>query len=238
MARARGADSIVIETPTAEESPLDRPDGTRIRVLLVDDHAIMRAALRNVLTLAGLEVVGEAASAEEAGEVVSGLAPDLAVLDLRMNGAGGIRGAALLKELRPGIRVLALSAHDDGATVARALEAGADGFLTKTASDRDLVGGIGRVMRGERFPHPPPAGPPGLDALTPRERQVVRGLALGHTNRDVAEHLGVRARTVDQLRRSAFGKLGVATRAELVRIALAAGLLVPEEACPGPGAPR
>lgn len=221
---------------------MDGPDGTRIRVLLVDDHAIMRAALRNVLALAGLEVVGEAASAEEAGEVVTGLAPDLAVLDLRMDGAGGIRGAALLKERRPGIRVLVLSAHDDGATVVRALEAGADGFLTKTASDRDLVEAIGRVMRGERFPDPPPAppraaGPPALDALTPRELQVVRGLALGHTNRDVAGHLGVRTRTVEQLRRSALDKLGVATRAELVRIVLAAGLLVPEGVCAGPDAP-
>lgn len=216
---------------------MDGPHGTRTRVLLVDDHAIMRAALRHVLGLAGLEVVGEAASAEEAGAVVTHLAPDLAVLDLRMNGAGGIRGASLLKQLRPGIRVLVLSAHDDHATVRRALEAGADGFLTKTASDRELVDAIGRVMRGERFPDPPPpppaAGPPGLAALTPREEQVVRGLALGHTNRDVADHLGVRTRTVEQLRRGAFDKLGVATRAELVRVVLAAGLLVPEEVCPG-----
>jgi DNA-binding NarL/FixJ family response regulator len=221
---------------TTEESPLDGPDRTPIRVLLVDDHAIMRAAVRNVLTLAGIEVVGEAASAEEAGAVVTSVAPDLAVLDVRMHGAGGIRGAALLKQLHPGIRVLVLSAHDDGATVGRALEAGADGFVPKTASDRELVAAIERVMRGERFPDPappPPERPPGLAALTPREKQVVRGLAHGHSNRDVADHLGVGIRTGEQLRRSAFDKLGVATRAELVRIVLAAGLLVPE-GCAGP----
>src|SRR5689334_16727478 len=99
----------------------------------------MRAAIRNVLSLAGHEVVGEAASTEEAGAVVRTVEPDLVVLDVRMHGAGGIRGAALLKALRPGIRVLVLSAHDDDATVRRALEAGADGFLPKTASDHELV---------------------------------------------------------------------------------------------------
>jgi DNA-binding NarL/FixJ family response regulator len=214
---------------------LDGPDRPQIRVLLVDDHAIMRAAIRNVLALAGHEVVGEAASVEEAGAVVTTVEPDLAVLDVRMHGAGGIRGVALLKELRPGIRVLVLSAHDDDATVRRALEAGADGFLAKTASDHELLGAIGRVMRGERVPDPPPrpgqtVRDGGLAALTTREEQVVRLLALGHSNRDVADRLGVGTRTVEQHRRGAFAKLGVATRAELVRIVLAAGLLAPDAA--------
>jgi DNA-binding NarL/FixJ family response regulator len=204
----------------------------RTRVLLVDDHTILRAAVRALLeTTADIEVAGEAASAEDAVDAVGALAPDIVLMDLRMPGLGGVEGIVAIKEMAPGTRVLVLSAADDPGLVRRALGAGADGYLTKTAGDADLRSAIRAVRDGARYVHPPlgehvrrqPPREP-IDGLSLHELEVVRLSALGHTHAEIGGRLGVSARSAEHVRTAALDKLGVRTRAELVRVLMAAGL--------------
>jgi DNA-binding NarL/FixJ family response regulator len=204
----------------------------RARVLLVDDHPIFRAAVRAVLdTAADIEVAGEAGSAEDAVRVVGALAPGIVLMDLRMPGLGGIEGILAIKETAPGTRVLAFSAADDPALVRRAFGAGADGYLPKTAGDADLRRAIRAVRDGVRYVHPPhgehlrrrPPGEP-IDGLSPHELEVVRLSALGHTHAEIGERLGVSARSAEHVRTAALDKLGVRSRAELVRVLMGRGL--------------
>ena len=208
-----------------------------IRVLLVDDHALLRSGLRLLLEREeGMEPVGEAGTAEEAVRSLPRLRPDLVVIDLEMPGMGGIEGAQRIRERAPGVRVLVLSMHDRPQDVRRAFDAGADGYLPKAAADEDLVRAIRAVADGERYVHPslgaalaaPPASAGPIDELTDREREVLRLLALGHTNQEIAQELIVSVRTVESHRAHVMTKLRVATRAGLVRAALDAGLLAEE----------
>jgi DNA-binding NarL/FixJ family response regulator len=204
-----------------------------IRVLLVDDHAVLRAGLRLILDREeGIEPVGDAATAEDAVRALPRLDPDVVVIDIEMPGMGGIEGTAKIRERAPRARILVLSMHDQARDVRRAFEAGADGYLLKSAADEDLVRAIHAVAAGERYVHPAlgavlaaPARQGPLDDLTTREREVLRLLALGHTNQEIAQRLIVSVRTVESHRAHVMGKLGVATRAEMVRVALGAGLL-------------
>jgi two-component system, NarL family, response regulator NreC len=207
------------------------------RVLLVDDHAVLRAGLRLLLEREeGLEPVGEAGTAEDAIRSLPRLQPDLVVIDVEMPGIGGIEGAARIRERAPGVRVLVLSMHDRPQDVRRAFDAGVDGYLPKAAADEDLVRAIRAVAAGERYVHPslgaalaaPAASAGPVDELTEREREVLRLLALGHTNHEIAEQLIVSVRTVESHRAHVMTKLRVATRAGLVRAALDAGLLAEE----------
>jgi two-component system, NarL family, response regulator NreC len=208
-----------------------------IRILLVDDHAVLRSGLRLLLEREeGLEPVGEAGTAEEAVRSLPRLRPDVVVIDIEMPGMGGLDGTALIRERAPEARVLVLSMHDQARDVRRAFDAGADGYLLKSAADEDLVRAIRAVAAGERYVHPslgavlaapPPEGP--LGALTLREREVLRLLALGHTNHEIAERLIVSVRTVESHRAHVMAKLRVTTRAGLVRAALDAGLLSEED---------
>ena len=208
-----------------------------IRILLVDDHAVLRSGLRLLLEREeGLEPVGEAGTAEDAIRSLPRLRPDLVVIDVEMPGIGGIEGAAGIRERAPGVRILALSMHDQPQDVRRAFDAGADGYLPKAAADEDLVRAIRAVAAGERYVHPslgaalaaPPASAGPVDELTGREREVLRLLALGHTNQEIAEQLIVSVRTVESHRAHVMTKLRVTTRAGLVRAALDAGLLSEE----------
>ena len=206
-----------------------------VRILLVDDHAVLRSGLRLLLEREeGLEPVGEAASAEEALRVLPRLEPDVVVIDIEMPGIGGLEGVSRVRERAPDAHLLVLSMHDQARDVRRAFDAGAHGYLPKAAADEDLVRAIRAVAAGERYVHPSlgaalaapkdAAGP--IDELTAREREVLRLLALGHTNQEIAERLVVSVRTVESHRAHVMTKLRVLTRAGLVREALRAGLLV------------
>ena len=204
-----------------------------IRILLVDDHAVLRSGLRLLLEREeGLEPVGEAGTAEDAVRSLPRLQPDVVVIDVEMPGIGGIDGAERIRERAPGVRILVLSMHDRPQDVRRAFDAGADGYLPKAAADEDLVRAIRAVAAGERYVHPslgaalaapPSAGP--IEELSEREREVLRLLALGHTNQEIAEQLIVSVRTVESHRAHVMTKLRVSTRAGLVRAALDAGLM-------------
>jgi len=209
------------------------PDTGPIRILLVDDHAVLRSGLRLLLEREeGLEPVGEAGTAEDAIRALPRLRPDVVVIDIEMPGMGGLEGAARIRERSPGARILFLSMHDQARDVRRAFDAGADGYLLKSAADEDLVRAVRAVAGGERYVHPslgavlaaPPSEGP-LGELTSREREVLRLLALGHTNQEIAEALIVSVRTVESHRAHVMTKLRVTTRAGLVRAALDAGLL-------------
>ena len=205
-----------------------------VRILLVDDHAVLRSGLRLLLEREeGLEPVGEAETAEDAVRSLPRLQPDVVVIDIEMPGIGGIEGTERIKERAPEARVLVLSMHDRPQDVRRAFDAGADGYLPKAAADEDLVRAIRAVASGERYVHPslgaalaaPAASAGPIDELTEREREVLRLLALGHTNQEIAEQLIVSVRTVESHRAHVMAKLRVTTRAGLVRAALDAGLL-------------
>jgi two-component system response regulator NreC len=204
-----------------------------VRILLVDDHAVLRSGLRLLLEREeGMECVGEASTAEDAVRALPRLTPDVVVIDIEMPGMGGVEGAVKIKERAPDARILFLSMHDQARDVRRAFDAGADGYLLKSAADEDLIRAIRAVASGERYVHPAlgavlaapgPNGP--LDELTGREREVLRLLALGHTNQEIAERLVVSVRTVESHRAHVMTKLRVTTRAGLVKAALDAGLL-------------
>jgi two-component system response regulator NreC len=203
----------------------------RTSVLLVDDHAMLRAAVRAVLEReGGFEVVGEAGSAEEALSLLDALQPDVVVMDLRMPGLGGIDGTLAVKERAVTMRVLVFSMVGDERQVRRALAAGADGYVPKSAPAADLVAAIRAVAAGERHLHPSladilarpmPSDP--LDTLTPLEYEVARLVALGHTTAAIAERLGNGPRGVEHVRAAALDKLGARTRAELVSAFIHAG---------------
>lgn len=205
-----------------------------VRLMVVDDHALFRSGLRLLLDgQEGIVCVGEASSAEEALRRVDALSPGVILLDLQMPGMGGLAGIPKLRERAPAVAVLVLSMHDDADDVRRAFEAGAAGYVVKTAADEDLVRAIQTVAAGERYVHPavgailaqpPPARGP-VDELSDRERQVLRLLALGHTNQEIAADLVVSVRTVESHRAHIMAKLRAESRAQMVRHALEAGLL-------------
>lgn len=210
-----------------------------IRVVLVDDHAVLRSGLKLMLDREDdIECVGDADTAEEGLRAVLRLEPAVVVMDLQMPGMGGISGVAKLREQYPDVRVLVLSMHDEADEVRRAFEAGAHGYVLKTAADEELVRAIRAVAVGERYVHSAvgailaqPSNSRGpVDELSPREREVLRLLALGYTNQEIAKELVVSVRTVESHRSHVMTKLRANSRAEMVRHALHAGLLEEDEA--------
>lgn len=211
-----------------------------IRVLVADDHAIVRTGIRHVLeTELGFSVVGEASNGTEALAIALELRPDVAVLDISMPGVSGLQTAAELRRRLPDTRILVLSMHDNTEYVLESLRAGVHGYLLKDTAATELRGAIRAVRRGESFFSPPIAGrlsavvrgdPAAtssgtLTQLTARERQVLIGVAQGHTNREMAAQLGISPRTVESHRENLMKKLGVRTVAGLTRLALEAGLV-------------
>lgn len=208
--------------------------GEPVRVMIVDDHAVVRSGLRLVIEREdGLEVAGEAGTAEDAVRSMERLRPTLVLMDIEMPGIGGLEGTRRLHELHPEVPVVVLSMHGEADDVRRAFEAGASGYVLKTAVDDDLIRAIRSVSDGERYLHPslgavlaqPPRSRGGVDELSPREREVLRLLALGHTNQEIAQDLYVSVRTVESHRAHIMTKLRATTRAEMVRHAILGGLL-------------
>jgi two-component system response regulator NreC len=212
-----------------------------IRVVLADDHVVLRAGLRALLEAEmGIEVVGEASTGDEAVDLARELKPTIVVMDLSMPGSGGLEATRRIVALGLETRVLVLTMHAEEEYLVPVLEAGASGYLTKTAADRSLIEAIRVVARGEVF-LPPQAtklllreyraassseGPPGpLHQLSAREQEVLALTAEGYSSKEIGEKLFISPKTVDTYRSRIMEKLGLNHRAELVRFALRAGLL-------------
>jgi two-component system, NarL family, response regulator NreC len=208
-----------------------------IRVLVVDDHAVVRAGLRRVLDAeADIETVGEAANADRAVFEAMEHKPDVVLMDVMMPGKSGIEGMPALLQAVPDTKVLILSMQDDPRYVQEAFDAGASGYVLKEAADTEVVAAVRAVARGERYVHPALGARlieaaaaerkrAEVDPLSEREREVLRLLALGHTNQEIAKMLYISVRTAETHRAHIMQKLGLSSRAELVRHALAEGLL-------------
>jgi DNA-binding NarL/FixJ family response regulator len=205
------------------------------RVLLVDDHALLRAGLRSRLEEEpGLEVVGEADSAERAVIMARALQPDLVLLDLVMPRTTGFDAIPEITKVAPNARVIVVSSQTAASSVRRALSAGAAGYVPKRASGRELVAAIEQVTSGSRYVDPELGATlvvdevsSALEDLSERERDVLQLLALGHTNQEIGKKLFISVRTVDTHRAHIMRKLDLGTRAELVLFALAHGLIGP-----------
>ena len=213
----------------------------RLRLILADDHGVLRAGLRALLdSQPDLEVVGEAETAEGAIEVVRRLCPDLALVDVRMPGRG-LTALRQMKQDQPKLAVIVLSQYDDPAYLREALAAGASGYVLKRAAGQELLRAIHVVSRGEVYLDPAlarvlveeswgprrPAEPRPDQALSERETQVLRLVALGHTAQQIAEQLYLSVRTVETYKLRGMEKLGLRGRAALVRYAVEHSLLEP-----------
>jgi DNA-binding NarL/FixJ family response regulator len=209
-----------------------------IRVLLVDDHAVVRAGLR--LLLDGeddIETVAEAGDAREAVFEARAAKPDVVLMDVTLGtGKSGIEATPEMLREAPEAKVLILSMQDDPRYVREAFAAGASGYVLKEAADTELVNAVREVAAGGRYVHPALGAriaaadaeaerSAAEDPLSEREREVLRLLALGHTNQEIAKMLFVSVRTAETHRAHIMQKLRISTRAELVRYAIARGVL-------------
>ena len=213
----------------------------RIHVILADDHAVVRKGIRQFLEEAGdIEVIAEADDGAAALRLVEAHRPDVAVLDIRMPEVTGVEATRRIKERFPQVRVLILTSYDDDPYVFALLQAGADGYVLKTASGDELVRAVRTVYQGESALSPEiaskvvqqavsgrPAGAAGqVEPLTDRELDVLRLAAQGLTNRAIGHQLGISHRTVQGHLQSIYGKLGVNSRTEAVTESLRRGWIV------------
>jgi DNA-binding NarL/FixJ family response regulator len=214
-----------------------------IRVVLVDDHAIVRTGLKAVLgAAADISVVGEAASGAEAVDLVGRVPADVVVMDISMTDGDGITATRAIArgDAAAGARVLVLTMHAEEAYLAAVLEAGARGYLVKSAADRELVEAVRAVARGETYLHPSAARTLAQGArrreehasdrarfarLTDRERAVMQLIAEGYTAPEIGEQLTISPKTVDTYKQRINDKLGLTHRADYVKLALKLGLL-------------
>jgi two-component system response regulator NreC len=209
-------------------------------VVVVDDHAVVRSGLRLLLdNQEDIEVVGEAGNAKDAVFRARALKPDVILLDVVMPGESGIDVLPSLLKESPETKVLVLSMQDDPSYVREAFAAGASGYVLKEAADEEVVTAVREVAGGGRYVHPAlgarlvaaeaaERAAAEADPLSEREREVLRLLALGHTNQEIAEKLYISVRTAESHRAHIMQKLRLSTRAELVRYALAQRLLTDE----------
>jgi DNA-binding NarL/FixJ family response regulator len=212
-----------------------------IRILVVDDHAVVRSGLRLLLDSEDdIEVVGEAGNAQEALLRAKLLQPDILLLDVTMPGKSGIEVAREASDVAPDAKVVMLSMQDEPSYVREAFAAGAHGYVLKEAADAELVRAVREVAGGGRYVHPElgarlivaearEQAAAAADPLSDREREVLRLLALGHTNQEIAKLLYISVRTAETHRAHVMQKLRLDTRAALVRYALDHGLLEPRE---------
>jgi two-component system, NarL family, response regulator NreC len=207
------------------------------RVLIVDDHAVVRSGLKLVLeSEEGIEPVGEAGSARDAVLEARSTKPDVILLDVVMPDQSGIEVIPTLLKENPETKILVLSMQDDPHYVREAFAAGASGYVLKEAADREVVAAVREVAGGGRYVHPELGARlvtadseqrrrAEEDPLSERESEVLRLLALGHTNQEIAKQLFISIRTAETHRSHIMQKLRLSSRAELVRYALERGLL-------------
>lgn len=213
----------------------------KTKVLIADDHALLRESMRNLLDRQDdIEVVGEACDGEEAIKLSAKLKPDIAVMDIVMPKLNGIEASKEIKKVSPSTAILILTAYDDAQYVMGLLEAGAAGYLLKSARGRDVVAAIRAVREGESVLHPSiiamllkralglPAEdnkPKGRENLTEREIEVLKLAATGMSNKEIAEKLSVTVRTVKAHISNVFAKMDVASRTEAILKAMREGWL-------------
>jgi two-component system response regulator NreC len=209
------------------------------KILIADDHAIVRTGLRTLLQAEPtLELVGEASGGYEAIEKVITTTPDVLLLDLSMPDLDGIGVTKVLKPKYPQMRILILTIHEDEAMVREAIKAGASGYILKRAAESELVSAINLLMRGDMYVDPSLIRPLVQDSeeqaaekrelvetLTPRELDVLGLIVLGYTNRQIGEELNISIRTVEGHRANLSEKIGAQSRADLVRYAREHSLL-------------
>jgi len=217
---------------------------SQLRIVLADDHAIVRDGLRGLIDAQNdMEVVGAASNGEEAVRLASELKPDVLVMDVSMPGMTGIEAAKQLRQDKSKSRILALTMHEDRATLRQLLEAGASGYALKRAAGEELINAIRTVATEGMYLHPTMAAkmvgsyigkrPSGdtprpendADILSEREIEVVRLLAQGYSNKEVGAKMDVSVKTVETYRARVAAKLGLQSRVELVRFALQQGWL-------------
>jgi two-component system, NarL family, response regulator NreC len=208
------------------------------RILIADDHPVLRSGLRVLLAAdPDLEVVGEAGTGEETLRLAEELNPDVVLLDISMPAESGIETVRRLKAKLPALKVLFLTMHEEEGMLLEALGAGGDGYLSKRADEQEIVQAIRVVQRGDVYVHPamtrallsqaetPERLPEPIEPLSRREIDVLRLLARGNTNRQIAELLALSIRTIESHRANLMGKLGLSSRVELVTYAEEHGLL-------------
>ncbi|MBS1843511.1 MAG: response regulator transcription factor [Actinobacteria bacterium] len=218
------------------------PVPLKTKVLLADDHVVVREGLRMVLNaVPDLDVVAEAGDGAEAVKLALGGDADLAILDVSMPVMTGLQAAREISRRRPDLRILMLSMHENEQYLFEALKAGASGYVLKSVANRDLIEACRATMRGEPFLYP--AALTTLvrdyldgarrgetvpeDPLTPRELEVVKLIAEGHTSEEIADLLVISKKTVDRHRANMLEKLGMRNRVELTRYAIRRGLVEP-----------
>jgi len=212
-------------------------------ILLADDHAVLRAGLRLLLSQEShLQVVGEAESGLETLRLAEELQPDLVLLDISMPGLNGLEAIGMLRKRAPKARILILTMHDDVHYLRQALQNGASGYVLKKAADVELLSAIQAVMQGEIYVHSsmtrnlledilPPSQSTDLeqwDLLSEREKEVLRLVAYGYTAQEIADQLGLSVKTIETYRARGMEKLGLTSRAALVRFALSKGIISAE----------
>jgi DNA-binding NarL/FixJ family response regulator len=212
----------------------------KIRILIADDHAIVRDGVRALLVAAGdFDVVGEASDGQEAIDLAVSLEPDLILMDIAMPGLGGLEATLEIRKRVPRAKIIVLSQYGDAEYVRRFVKAGVSGYVLKNAAGADLVAAVRAVLRGGLVLDPEiardalggpgtPAGadvPDAYDTLTDREKQVLKLVAEGHSNKEVAEMLSISVKTAMSHREHVMTKLGVHNRTELIRFALRAGVI-------------
>lgn len=210
--------------------------GKKTRILLVDDHTVVRKGIRMILSAQpDLEVVAEAKNGLEAVSEAERTQPDVAIMDVNMEGLNGIEGARRIAESSPRTRVLALSMHRDAVYVREMLRAGAKGYLVKDADDDALIDAVRAVARGEAYLSPSIAdavltdyrkhvtNP--VDLLTAREREVLQLIAEGKTNKEIATQLSLSVYTVEAHRSRLMEKLNLHSTGDLVRFAIRNGFI-------------
>jgi DNA-binding NarL/FixJ family response regulator len=208
------------------------------RILIADDHPVLRSGLRVLLAAdPDLEVVGEAGTGEETLRLAEELNPDVVLLDIGMPAESGIETVRRLKAKLPALKVLFLTMHEEEGMLLEALGAGGDGYLIKRADEQEIVQAIRVVQRGDVYVHPAMTRallsqaetterpPEPIEPLSRREIDVLRLLARGNTNRQIAELLALSIRTIESHRANLMGKLGLSSRVELVTYAEEHGLL-------------
>jgi len=215
-----------------------------IKIVLAEDHALMRAGTRHILEqYPEFQVIGEAEDGEQALQLIKSLQPDIAILDIRMPKLNGIEVVRQMKSLSPNTKAIMLTAYDDDEYVLALMEAGAFGYLLKTAHEKDLVDSIKGVQSGEPVLHPAiamkiarlwaqrgtPARQGTVEQLSPRELEVLDLAAKGLRNKAIADKLGISTRTVEGHFNGIFSKLGVSSRMEAILEAMSRHLVAISE---------